>query len=584
MIRELLTALGPAGARPVIRLLILSALTAAVQGCAFLALVPVLNDLLRGDAHVTSLLVFATLCLAWIAGTLALQQHSFTVGAGLARVLQHRIDSALAQLPRGWFRRGRAGEVSQLVGSTALAAMNIPAHFLRPLTSAVVTPVVLVIGLTLIAPPAGLSMIIASPILLLLIWATDRGVRRADERRHRSMDHTSERLLEFARIQPVLRAFGSPDRTSGHLDSVLVEQQQADRGLILRSIPGIVAYDLVSRTLYLTAVVVTAVQLSANTLGIAELVGAVVIGIRISEAIGSAAGLAAGMRMVRRGLASVNAFLSTPPQAWPDRPETPRGNTVRFSGVRVAHENEEVLHGIDLDLPERGLTAIVGPSGAGKSTLVSLIPRFVDPDGGTVQIGETDVRRLSQDDLSARVAVVMQQVHLIDGTLRDNVALGRPDASDDEVHHALRLAHLEALVERLDQGIHTPVGDRGDRFSGGEKQRIALARALLAAAPIVILDEVTSSLDSESDSAVSAAIRAVSREKNVILITHRLTGVRDAERIVVMDGGRIVEQGRHRDLLRQDNVYRRLWEAQAASQGWRLRDQSSQPEPTESTM
>jgi ATP-binding cassette subfamily B protein len=572
MIRELLTALGPAGSRPVKRLLVLSALTAVLQGGAFLALVPVLDDLVHGDEPVASLVVFTALCLAWIAGTLVVQQHSFTVGAGLARVLQHRIDAALAQLPRGWFRRGRAGEVSQLVGSTALAAMNIPAHFLRPLTGAVVTPVVLVIGLTIIAPPAGIAMIVASPVLFLLLWATDRSVSRADGRRHRSMDHTAERLLEFARIQPVLRAFGSPDRASGNLDRVLVEQQHADRRLVFSSVPGVVAYDLVSRTLYLVAIVVAAVQLSSGAIGVAQLVGVVVIGIRLSEAIGSAAGLTAGMRMVRRGLAAVNAFLETPPQVWPDRPEAAKDNTVRFSGVGFAYDDEPVLHGVDLDLPERGLTAIVGPSGAGKSTLVSLIPRFFDPDAGSVQIGDVDVRRLSQEDIATRVAMVMQQVHLVDGTLRDNVALGRPDASDDEVRHALRLAHLDHLVARLEQGVDTPVGDRGDRFSGGEKQRIALARALVADSPIIVLDEVTSALDPESDRAVSAAIHAISHEKNVIVITHRLAGVRDADRIVVMENGRVVQRGRHDDLLRDDGVYRRLWEAQTASEGWRLRN------------
>jgi len=572
MIRELLTALGPAGSRPVKRLLVLLTLTAALQGGALLALLPVLDGLVRGEARPWPLLVLIALCLAWIAATVVVQQRSFTVGAGLARVLQHRIDAALAQLPRGWFRRGRSGEVSQLVGSTALAAMNIPAHFLRPLTGAVVTPAILLIGLAVLAPWAGAAMIAASPVLLGILWATDRAVDRADRRRHRSMDRTAERLLEFARIQPVLRAFGSPERTAGHLDHVLVEQHRSDRGLILGSVPGVIAYDLVSRALALLAVVAAAAQLSAGAIGAGELVGVVVIGVRLSEAIGSAAGLTAGMRMARHGLASLNEFLGTPPQTWPDRPERAEGNAIRLRGVAFSYDGEPLLRGIDLELPERGLTAIVGPSGAGKSTLASLIPRFFDPDAGSVQLGGVDVRRLSQEDLAARVVMVMQQVHLVDGTLRDNLTLGRPDASDEDVELALRRAHLDRLVARLDRGVDTEVGDRGDRFSGGEKQRIALARALVADAPVIILDEATSALDPESDRAVSAAVEAVSRERSVIVITHRLAGVRGAERIVVMDGGRIVQVGRHDDLVQEEGVYRRLWESQTESEGWLLRE------------
>jgi ATP-binding cassette subfamily B protein len=521
---------------------------------------------------VASLVLFVALAVAWLVCTVAVQMRGFTVGADLALVLHERIDHALERLPRAWFRRGRAGEVSQLVGGTALSAMNIPAHLLRPLVNAVVTPVLLVIGPLVLDPWVGLAMLVASPLLALVVWTTDRSVNRADADRRRTMTQTAERLLEFARAQPVLRAFGHADQSATRLGAVLSQQEKAERRLIAGTVPGVLSYDVVSRLLYVIGVAVAAVQLSQGHLDAPEFVAVVVIGMRIAEAVSTAAGLAAGMRMNRRDLAGLNELLAVEPQQWPDQPAVPAGNAVSLCGVGYSYDGDhQVLDGIDLDLPERGLTALVGPSGAGKSTLAHLLPRFLDPTSGTVGIGGVDVRRIGRDDLAGRVAVVPQQVYLTGGTLRDNITLGRPGASDEEIGRACGLARITDLVDGLEEGLDTPVGTRGDRFSGGEKQRIALARALITGAPIVVLDEVTSSLDAGNDRAVTETLQALARESSVLVIAHRLADVVRADQIVVLAGGRIVQRGRHEDLIGADGVYRDMWRAQTSSSGWQLR-------------
>jgi len=201
----------------------------------------------------------------------------------------------------------------------------------------------------------------------------------------------------------------------------------------------------------------------------------------------------------------------------------------------------------------------VGPSGAGKSTLVGLIPRLYDPTEGQVLVDGRDLRELHLDSLRAQVAVVTQDTFLFQGTIHDNLAMGRPGASPEQVVAAARAAGIHEMILRLPDGYQTVVGDRGQRLSGGERQRIAIARAVLKDPRILILDEATSALDAETETAIQVALRPLTRGRTTLIIAHRLSTIRDADRILVLDRGVIVEQGSHDELVGRDGLYRRLW-------------------------
>jgi ATP-binding cassette subfamily C protein CydCD len=211
--------------------------------------------------------------------------------------------------------------------------------------------------------------------------------------------------------------------------------------------------------------------------------------------------------------------------------------------------------------------AIVGPSGAGKSTVVNLLLRFWDPQEGAILVGGRDVRTLALHDLRARMAVVAQDTYLFNLSVMENVRLGRADATDDEVRAAARAANAEQFVLDLPDGFATRVGERGARLSGGERQRLAIARAFLKDAPILLLDEATSSLDSANEQAVQGALAALVRGRTTLVIAHRLSTVANADRILVLDGGRLVEAGGHAELLGQQRVYSNLVAAQAGRAG-----------------
>ena len=238
--------------------------------------------------------------------------------------------------------------------------------------------------------------------------------------------------------------------------------------------------------------------------------------------------------------------------------------------MTFAYQDRPVLHDINLTLRQGSLTALVGPSGSGKSTLMKLCARFYDPTCGQVCLGGIDMATLEPESLMSRVSMVFQDVYLFQDTLRNNIRFGRPGATDEEVIDAARKAQCHDFIMRLPRGYDTLVGEGGCTLSGGEKQRVSIARAMLKNAPIVLLDEATASLDPENEVEVQRAINTLIAGRTVVVIAHQLKTIRGADNIVVLSNGRIVEQGRHEELLARGGLYHKLWTLRERTQGWQV--------------
>jgi ATP-binding cassette, subfamily B, heavy metal transporter len=276
-------------------------------------------------------------------------------------------------------------------------------------------------------------------------------------------------------------------------------------------------------------------------------------------------------RSIRQGLVDMEAMfmlLDTPAEVV-DRPGAPalkvsRGH-VRFENVRFGYEpGRDILKGIDLDVPPGTSLAVVGPSGAGKSTLARLLYRFYDPTGGRILIDGQDIREVSQASLRAAIGIVPQDTVLFNDTIGYNIAYGRAGADRDAVEQAARGAAIHDFVAALPQGYETPVGERGLKLSGGEKQRVAIARTLLKNPPVLLLDEATSALDSRTEGAIQDTLNSIARNRTTIIIAHRLSTIADADQIAVLENGRVAERGRHAELLAAGGLYADLWYRQAA--------------------
>ena len=276
------------------------------------------------------------------------------------------------------------------------------------------------------------------------------------------------------------------------------------------------------------------------------------------------------MRQVKATVESLEEFLEMPALPEPAQAAQINGTTVELQDIRFAYtaDGPEVLHGIDLTLPQGSFTALVGPSGGGKSTVAKLIARFWDVTAGSITIGGVDVREMPLAQLSGLVSFVTQDNYLFRCSLLENIRLGNPAATDEEVKAAARAAQCEEFIDKLPQGYDTPAGEAGKRLSGGEKQRIAIARMLLKNAPIVILDEATAFTDPENEDKIQQSIAALTRGKTLLVIAHRLSTIKNADNIVVLKEGQILAQGRQEQLLETCPLYREMWQAHIGAKAW----------------
>lgn len=569
MIRLLLRVLGQEYAQPVRRTLALMTVTAIAEGLSYALLVPVLRELLGpepGDAW-PWLIGFAAAVAVYAGLRYRSDVSGFRVGTTLLRGMYHRLGDHLARLPIGWYNTGRIGQVSSLAGQGVLQAMGVIAHLLAPFISAAVTPLTIVLVMLAFNWQLGLAALVAVPIVILVqLWAGRSTVRSDAHRADREQEATA-RVIEYLQAQPVLRAAGRADLTS--LDDSLHELQRASRRSTLSVLPGVLGLALSVQTIFTVVLALGAYLAIGGDIGAAEVLAILVLAARCADPLLSLAELGGQLRSAHAVLGRLDAVLRTEPLPEPAHPIEPTGHGVEFDSVIFDHGDRTVIDGLTLSVPAGRRLAVVGPSGAGKSTLLQLLARFYDVDAGAVRVGGVDVRSISTEALMARFAIVFQDVYLFDGTLEENVRLGRADATDAEVREAAAAARLDEVIARLPAGWATSVGEGGTRLSGGERQRVSIARALLKDAPIVLLDEVTSALDPVNEAAVHEGIERLMAGRTVVMVAHRLRTVHRADQVVFLDRGRIVEQGTHDTLLARNGRYAAYWQLSRPTVGSR---------------
>jgi ATP-binding cassette subfamily B protein len=561
MIRMLLRVLGREYAKPMRRTVAMMTVTAIAEGLSYALLVPVLQALF-GSTPADAwpwLIGFGVAVAVYAVLRYFSDLSGMRVGTSLLRGMYHRLGDHLARLPLGWYNTGRVGEVSVMASRGLLAAMGVAAHLLAPFISALVTPLTIVAVILAFNWQMGLAALLAAPIVAVIQILTARSMAATDAERHERDHDATARVIEFLQAQPVLRAGGRTGERFQLLDDSLQEVQRASRRFTLSALPGVVGLTLVVQAMFTGLLVLGAYLALGGNIGAAEVLTILVLAARCADPLLSLADISGKLRGARSELDRLDKVLRTDPLQEALKPVQPQGHGLEFESVTFRHGDRTVFDNVSLPVPEGQRLAVVGPSGSGKTTLLQLLARFYDVDAGAVRVGGVDVRMIDTEVLMAQIAIVFQDVYLFDGTIEENVRLGRPDADDAAVRAAATAARLDEVIGRLPGGWATNVGEGGALLSGGERQRVSIARALLKNAPIVLLDEVTSALDPVNEAAVHEGIERLMAGRTVVMVAHRMRTVRRADRVVFVDGGRIVEQGSHDELVLRGGRYADFW-------------------------
>ncbi|ONI88770.1 hypothetical protein ALI22I_17425 [Saccharothrix sp. ALI-22-I] len=481
--------------------------------------------------------------------------------------LRRKLAAHLGRLPLGWFSARGSGAVKRAVHDDVAALHHLVAHSLLDLVTAVVVPVASMLYLLAIDPLMTVITLLPLGAGLLLHARAMRDVTARMAEYHQATQRLDNAVVEFVHGIAVVKAFGQTGKAHRRFRDAARSYGEFVTGWAEQVTPSLTRSQLAQAPLVSLLVVLTAgtALIGAGLLTPVDLIPFVVLGIGLSAPALAISYSVQDLRAGRAATGRIEDLLATPPLPEPAHaPEVPLGPArVELDSVRFRYDDDaEVLHGIDLVLEPGTVTALVGPSGSGKSTLAALVARFDDVTEGAVRINGVDIRDLPSAQLYRWIGFVLQDVRLLRTTVLDNIRLARPDADFDEVVRVARAARIHDRISELPDGYLTVLGD-DVRLSGGEEQRVSIARALLADTPVLVLDEATAFADAESEAAIQEAISELADGRTVLVIAHRLSTVVDADQIVVLDGGVVMERGKHTELLAAGGRYAALWAVHA---------------------
>lgn len=514
------------------------------------------------------IMLVSTVLNVWITLKITMLQTE----AGYHTCAQKRIEIAehMRYLAMGYFNQNSLGKITSVTTNTLEGLSDVATRVVMMTVQGFLTTGLITILVFLYDWRVGLVLLVGLVLFLLpntlMRWQVGKV---SDDKYQADMDLVAV-VLEYSQGVAEVKNYNLVNRSAKKLSKAIEGKSQLDTQMTLVTSPYIALQGMVTK---LTGLFMGLFSIYFYLNGSMELlvtIMMIVSGFMIYENLDGVGSFSSLLRIVDLSVDMVNQVLAIQPMDISGQDIEPKSSRIELIDVSFSYGNKKIIDRVSLTIPEKTTTALVGPSGSGKTTLCNLIARFWDADQGSISLDGHDVRDYSYDSLIHNFSFVFQSVYLFEDTIANNIRFGKPEASLEEVIEAAKKAACHDFILSLPDGYDTKIGEGGASLSGGERQRISIARAIIKDAPIIILDEATANVDPENEEALMQAIQALTRDKTIIMIAHRLKTVEHADQILVLDQGRIVEQGKHQDLLAKQGIYSKFIQERKTAASWRI--------------
>ncbi len=492
--------------------------------------------------------------------------------AGYHSCSNKRIEIAehLRYLPMGYFNRNSLGTITNITTNTMEQMADVATRVVMVSTQGILTTCIITLFILVFDIRIALILIAGTILFGLFNYLMQKATVPAAPRKAKADEDLVGAVIEYVQGIAEVKNYGLTDKSARKLESAIVEKKDADTFLEYSVIPFFFLQGVTTKLTGVLMCIASIVFYLNGTMPLLYTILMTISSFMVYESLDLMGGFSALLRNVNISVSKAKEVLDMPPMDIDGEDIKPIAKDIELKDISFAYEDKTIIDGISVKIPERTTTAIVGPSGGGKTTLTNLIARFWDVDGGEVLLGGRNVREYSFDSLMKNFSFVFQRVYLFEDTIANNIRFGEPDASMEKVKAAAKKARCHDFIMSLPDGYDTIIGEGGASLSGGEKQRISIARAIMKDSPIIILDEATANVDPENEAELIEAVNELTKDKTIIMIAHRLKTVRHADKILVVSDGKIVQQGTHEELSAQEGIYRNFISERKEAVSWKI--------------
>lgn len=551
----------------------------SVVAVFFLALkIPAIAVMLQGilDGQMTSTIIWTAFGLMFvsIAGSSAVKYKATMLqteaGYGTAADKRMEIAEHMRYLPMGYFNQHSLGQIMSVTTNTMENLADVGTRVVMLICEGVLTTAIITLAVFFFDVRIGLIIVVELGLFLLANMCLQRAAQTCAADKIRTDSAVVEKVLEYIKGIAEVKSYHLSGKYNKNLEKAIDENVHINTMLELRLIPFMTLQNFISKAIGVSVCVASLYFYTHQSMTLFHCIMMIICSFMILEGLEMAGNYSSLVRIVDLSVDKANDILSIPEMDITGKELTPTSFDLKAENISFAYEEKKIIDQVSINIPQHTTTAIVGPSGSGKTTLCHLLSRFWDVDQGLVTLDGHDIREYSMDSLMKNFSFVFQNVYLFKETIANNIRFGTPNASMDQVIAVAKKAKCHDFIMNLPDGYDTVIGERGGSLSGGERQRISIARAIMKDAPIIILDEATANVDPENEKDLMEAIDALTKEKTIIMIAHRLKTVEHADQIIVLDEGRIVQQGTHEQLLKEDGIYRNFVNQREKINSWKL--------------